>query len=65
MLVNPKNSFPLIKEPDTLPRLWNSFNLPSDEYPKYIYTICSLDNPQDFKPNGDMFVEDMLDWVKS
>ena len=37
-----------------------------DEYPKYIYvTICSLDNPQDFKPNGDMFVEDMLDWVKS
>ena len=37
-----------------------------DEYPKYIYvTICSLDNPQDFEPSGDIYVEDMLDWVKT
>ena len=37
-----------------------------DEYPKYIYvTICSLDTPQDFKPNSDMYVEDMLGWVKT
>ena len=37
-----------------------------DEYPQYIYvTICSLDNPQDFEPSGDMYVEDMLDWVKT
>ena len=36
-----------------------------DEYPKYVYiTICSLDKPQDFKPQGDIYVEDMLDWVK-
>ena len=36
-----------------------------DDYPKYIYvTICSLDEPQEFKPNGDLFVEDKLDWVK-
>ena len=37
-----------------------------DEYPKNIYvTICSLDNPQDFEPSGDIYVEDMLDWVKT
>ena len=37
-----------------------------EEYPKYIYvTICSLDNPQDFEPSGDMYVEDMLNWVKT
>ena len=37
-----------------------------EEYPKYIYvTICSLDNPQDFEPGGDMYVEDMLNWVKT
>lgn len=37
-----------------------------DEYPKYIYvTICSLDNPQDFEPGGDLYVEDMLNWVKT
>tara|TARA_B100001996_G_scaffold218354_1_gene167870 strand:+ start:300 stop:665 length:366 start_codon:yes stop_codon:yes gene_type:complete len=37
-----------------------------DEYPKYIYvTICSLVKPQEFKPNGDMHIEDMLDWVKT
>ena len=37
-----------------------------DEYPKYIYvTICSLDNPQEFEPSGDMYVEDMLNWVKT
>ena len=36
-----------------------------DEYPKYVYiTICSLDKPQDFKPQGDIYIEDMLDWVK-
>ena len=36
-----------------------------DEYPKYVYiTICSLDNPQDFKPKDDIYVQDMLDWVK-
>ncbi|MAI15781.1 MAG: aldehyde-activating protein [Gammaproteobacteria bacterium] len=37
-----------------------------DEYPKYIYvTICSLDNPQDFEPGGGLYVEDMLNWVKT
>ena len=37
-----------------------------DEYPKYIYvTICSLDNPQDFEPSGDLYVEDMLNWIKT
>ncbi len=36
-----------------------------DEDHKNIYiTICSLDQPQDFKPKGDFYVEDMLDWVK-
>ena len=36
-----------------------------DEYPKYIYvTICSLDNPQDFEPSGDLYVEEMLNWIK-
>ena len=36
-----------------------------EEYPKYIYvTICSLDNPQNFEPSGDMYTEDRLDWVK-
>jgi len=36
-----------------------------DEHPKYVYiTICSLDKPQDFEPQGDIYVEDMLDWVK-
>ena len=36
-----------------------------EEYPKYVYiTICSLDKPQDFEPQGDIYVEDMLDWVK-
>ena len=36
-----------------------------DEYPKYAYiTICSLDKPQDFEPQVDMYVEDMLNWVK-
>lgn len=37
-----------------------------DEYPKYIYaTICSLDRPQDFKPKDNIYIEDMLDWVKT
>ena len=37
-----------------------------DEHPKYIYvTICSLDRPEDFKPKDDIYVEDMLDWVKT
>ena len=36
-----------------------------EEYPNYVYiTICSLDKPQDFEPKGDIYVEDMLDWVK-
>ena len=30
-----------------------------------IFTICSLDNPQDFEPSGDMYVEDMLNWIKT
>ena len=37
-----------------------------DEYPKCIYVnICSLDNPQDSRPSGDIYTEDMLDWVKT
>ena len=37
-----------------------------DEDQKNIYvTICSLDNPQNFKPKGDLYIEDMLDWVKT
>ena len=37
-----------------------------DEYPKYIYvTICSLDRPEDLKSKDDIYVEDMLDWVKT
>jgi len=36
-----------------------------DEDPKNIYiTICSLDKPQDFEPKGDIYAEDMIDWVK-
>ena len=36
-----------------------------DEDQENIYiTICSLDKPEDFKPKGDIYVEDMLDWVK-
>ena len=27
-------------------------------------TICSLDEPQKFESKGDIYVEDMLDWVK-
>ena len=37
-----------------------------DEDQKNIYvTICSLDNPQSFKPKDDLYIEDMLDWVKT
>ena len=37
-----------------------------DEDQENIYiTICSLDRPEDFKPKGDIYVEDMLDWVKT
>ena len=37
-----------------------------DEDQKNIYvTICSLDNPQNFKPKDDLYTEDMLDWVKT
>ena len=37
-----------------------------DEDQKNIYiTICSLDNPQSFKPKDDLYTEDMLDWVKT
>ncbi len=36
-----------------------------EEYPESIYiTICSLDEPQDFEPKGDIYVEDKLSWVK-
>ena len=36
-----------------------------DEDQKNIYiTICSLDEPQEFKPKGDIYVEDMLDWTE-
>ena len=36
-----------------------------EEYPESIYiTICSLDEPQDFEPKGDMYAEDKLPWVK-
>jgi len=36
-----------------------------DEDQKNIYiTICSLDNPQSFKPKDDIYTEDMLDWMK-
>ena len=36
-----------------------------EEYPNYVYiTICSLDKPQDFEPQRDVNLEDMLDWVK-
>ena len=35
-----------------------------DEDKKNIYvTICSLDNPGDFEPKEDIYVEDILDWV--
>ena len=37
-----------------------------DEDQKNIYiTICSLDQPQEFQPKGDIYVEDMLDWIKN
>jgi len=37
-----------------------------DEDQKNIFlTICSLDTPQDFAPKGDLYVEDMLAWVKN
>ena len=36
-----------------------------EEDQKNIYiTIGSLDEPQEFEPKGDIYVEDMLDWVK-
>ena len=36
-----------------------------DEDQKNIYvTICSLDNPQDFKPKDNIYVQDLLDCVK-
>jgi hypothetical protein len=36
-----------------------------EEYPEYIYiTICSLDKPQDFKPKGDMYIDDKLPWIE-
>ena len=36
-----------------------------EEYPEYTYiTICSLDEPQDFEPKGDMYTDDQLPWVK-
>jgi hypothetical protein len=36
-----------------------------EEDPENIYiTICSLDKPQDFKPKGDIYIDDKLPWVK-
>tara|TARA_Y100001970_G_scaffold103319_1_gene129666 strand:+ start:299 stop:571 length:273 start_codon:yes stop_codon:yes gene_type:complete len=36
-----------------------------EEYPEYTYiTTCSLDIPEDFAPEGDMYTDDMLPWVK-
>ncbi len=36
-----------------------------DEDQENIYvTICSLDKPQDYEPKDDIYVEDMLCWVK-
>ena len=35
-----------------------------DEDKKNIYvTICSLDNPDNFEPKDEIFVEDILDWI--
>ena len=36
-----------------------------EEDPKNInITICSLDKPEDFKPKADIYVDDMLSWIK-
>ena len=37
--------------------------LEEDQKNTYV-TICSLDNPQNFKPKDDLYAEDMLDWMK-
>tara|TARA_B100000676_G_C17813731_1_gene698846 strand:+ start:108 stop:350 length:243 start_codon:yes stop_codon:yes gene_type:complete len=35
-----------------------------EDYPEYIYiTTCSLDQPEDFEPKGDMYKDDMLPWI--
>ena len=37
-----------------------------DEDKKNIYvTICSLDKPQFFEPKDNLYIEDMLDWLKT
>tara|TARA_B100000427_G_scaffold234156_1_gene197181 strand:+ start:267 stop:623 length:357 start_codon:yes stop_codon:yes gene_type:complete len=36
-----------------------------DEDKKNIYvTICSLDKPQNYEPKDEIYLEDMLDWLK-
>ena len=63
---DPKKLISLLMELDILPRMRDFLACALDEDQKNIYiTICSLDEPQEFEPKGDIYVEDMLDWVEN